>query len=284
MDAQGWGLGIALTAFLFGLRHGFDVDHLVAIADISGAQDDKRRSLMLSFLYAAGHAVIVFVLGALAIVAGAYIPAAVDDAMSRVIGITLIVLGIYLVVSVVRHGSNFRMRSRWMLVLGALRDLIARVRKPKTIVIEHDHEHTHDASHAHSHMDPSVTEAAGPRGAVATATRTHRHTHRHVAAIPADPFVTYGPATAVGIGMLHGVGAETPTQILLLATAAGVGDAALGVALLALFVAGLLVANTAVSVASSVGFLNGARNPRAYVALAVVTAVFSIGLGVSYLL
>lgn len=283
MAAQGWEVGIALTAFLFGLRHGFDLDHLLAIADITGAQDDKRRSLMLSFLYATGHAVIVFVLGALAIVAGADVPAAVDAAMSRVIGITLILLGAYLVVAVARKGPNFRMRSRWMLVLVGLRHLIARVRGPRTIVIEHDHEHAHDAAHAHEHDEAEVVKERGSAGGVATATRTHRHTHRHVAAMPADPFPNYAPGTAVGIGMLHGVGAETPTQLLLFATAAGVGDAALGIALLALFIAGLLVANTVVSVASAVGFLSGARHPRFYVALALVTALFSIGLGVGYL-
>ena len=283
MDAHGWGWGIALTAFLFGLRHGFDLDHLLAIADITGAQRDKGRSLMLSFLYAAGHAVIVFLLGALAIVAGVYVPKTVDAVMGRVIGITLIVLGTYLLIAVARRGANFRMRSRWMLVLAGLRHLIARIRGPRTIVIEHDHEHAHDAAHAHEHDEPEVVPARGSAGGVAVATRTHRHTHRHVAPMPSDPFATYGPAGAVGIGMLHGVGAETPTQLLLFATAAGVGDAALGVALLALFVAGLLVANTVVSVVSAVGFLSGARHPRFYVALALVTALFSIGLGIGYL-
>ena len=283
MDAQGWGWGIALTAFLFGLRHGFDHDHLLAIADITGAQRDKRRSLMLSFLYAAGHAVIVFLLGALAILAGVYVPKSVEAVMGRVIGITLILLGTYLLIALARHGPNFRMRSRWMLVLAGLRHLIARVRGPRTIVIEHDHEHAHDAAHTHEHDEPGLGQARSSTGGVATATRTHRHPHRHVAAMPADPFANYGPGTAVGIGMLHGVGAETPTQILLFATAAGVGNAALGIALLALFVAGLLIANTVVSVASAASFLNPARNPRFYAAVALVTALFSIGLGVGYL-
>ena len=280
MEVTGLGWGIVLTAFLFGFRHGFDLDHLAAIADITGSQSDTRRSLALSSLYAVGHALVVFVLGTVAIVAGAYIPTWVDAMMGRVIGVTLVALGAYLLYAVARHGAGFRMRSRWMLVLSGLRRVLARFRTPQAIVIEHDHEHAHAGPHDHHH--PSAVPGP-PSGPVMTATRTHRHTHRHVATMPVDPFESYGPVTAVGIGMLHGVGAETPTQVLLFATAAGVGSATLGLVVLALFVGGLVVANTIVAAAATMGFLNGARSPRLYVALALVTAAFSIALGIGYL-
>lgn len=281
MEVTGLGWGIALTSFLFGFRHGFDLDHLAAIADISGSQDDSRRSLVLSSLYAAGHALIVFVLGTAAIVAGAYIPAWVDAAMGRVIGVTLIALGAYLLYSVARHGPSFRMRSRWMLVLGGLRRLLGRLRSRRAVVIEHDHAHDHSGPHSHDH--PLEVQRNPAAGALMTATRTHRHTHSHVATMPADPFESYSPATAVGIGMLHGVGAETPTQVLLFATAAGVGSASMGLMVLALFVGGLVVANTIVAAAATMGFLSGARSPRLFVALALVTAAFSLALGAGYL-
>lgn len=281
MEVTGLGWGIGVTAFLYGFRHGFDLDHLAAIADITGSQDDKRRSFLLSSLYAAGHALVVFVLGALAIVAGAYIPTWVDALMGRVIGVTLIVLGAYLLYSVMRHGAGFRMRSRWMLVLTGLRRVVARIRAPRPVVIEHEHDHDHSGPHDHDH--PLDLASAPSSGVVLTETRTHRHTHRHVAAMPVDPLESYSAVTAVGIGMLHGVGAETPTQVLLFATAAGVGSTSLGLVVLALFVGGLVVANTIVSAASTLGFLTGTRSPRAYVALALVTAAFSIALGVTYL-
>ena len=35
--------------------------------------------------------------------------------MERIVGFTLILLGIYVLVGLVRHGREFRMRSRWML-------------------------------------------------------------------------------------------------------------------------------------------------------------------------
>jgi hypothetical protein len=39
-----------------------------------------------------------------------------------------------------------------------------------------------------------------------------------------DSFASYGKRTAVVVGMLHGVGAETATQILLFLSAANAGD------------------------------------------------------------
>ena len=77
------------------------------------------------------------------------------------------------------------------------------------------------------------------------ATETRRH--RHVVVAPEDPFLTYGVGTAAAVGMIHGVGAETPTQVLLLVSAAGVGGTAMGLLLLAVFVAGLLILVSAIT-------------------------------------
>src|SRR5688500_3175363 len=99
--AGGVGAGVAGAAFVYGLRHGFDLDHLAAITDITGAQSDKRRSLFLATIYALGHAAVVVILGVVAIAAGAYLPPAVDAVMGRVIGLTLVVLGAYLLYSVI---------------------------------------------------------------------------------------------------------------------------------------------------------------------------------------
>ena len=44
-----------LGIFTLGFRHGFDVDHVAAITDISGSQLVRLRAFMLSTLYALGH-------------------------------------------------------------------------------------------------------------------------------------------------------------------------------------------------------------------------------------
>jgi high-affinity nickel permease len=67
--AQSGGLraGLIVAALAFGFRHGIDWDHLAAISDIAGSQTRARRSVVLATLYALGHALVVVLLGVLAI-------------------------------------------------------------------------------------------------------------------------------------------------------------------------------------------------------------------------
>ena len=111
----------------------------------------------------------------------------------------------------------------------------------------------------------------------------HRHRHRHVVPMPDDPFANYVPRTAFGIGMLHGIGAETPTQVVIFVTAAGVGGKASGVLLLAAFLVGLLSSNSVVALAGTFGFLGAARNFKLYVAVSCITALFSLVVGTVFL-
>ncbi len=101
---KGFGFGLLVAAFSFGFRHGIDWDHIAAITDITGAQEERRHAIWLGTMYALGHASVVLALGVLAIVAGERLPAGIDEAMARVVGITLLLLGVYVVVSLVRHG------------------------------------------------------------------------------------------------------------------------------------------------------------------------------------
>ncbi len=276
LASEGFELGLLATAFGFGLRHGIDWDHLAAITDITSSQDDSRRSVWLASLYALGHAAVVFVLGVIAIAAGARLPDNVDAAMGRVVGATLLVLGVYVFWSLARDGRDFRLRSRWVLVLDGATRLTRRLRH---VVIEHDHDHPPDGHHDDHHGDGSHagTDASPVRVA-------HAHVHRHVGTVPDDPFPAYGWRTALGVGALHGVGAETPTQVLLFVAAAGVAGTGGGVLMLLAFIAGLLATNTAIALLSTFGFLRAERNWRAYMAVAVLTGVASLVLGVLFLL
>src|SRR5947209_4172182 len=226
-----------------GFRHGFDWDHIAAITDITstttaghseadvpvgapmpahghdaaerrghqhahatagpGAMHalaesrfahEERHAVGLATLYALGHASVVTVLGIAALLLGAVLPAWVDPILQRVVGVTLVVLGAWVLFSVyqyLRGKGEFRLRSRWMLVFDFVKygwgALQARI---------HGHEHT-----------PSVHATQ------------------------------YGPKTAFGVGMIHGVGAETGLQALLLAGIAGVTGVTGIVILLAIIVA-----------------------------------------------
>ena len=109
--------------------------------------------------------------------------------------------------------------------------------------------------------------------------RSHAGQHEHVHAEPQN----YSSRTALGIGMIHGVGAETGTQALIIATAVGATSQSVAIAALLVFVLGLLISNTAVTIMSTVGFVSAHRRQTIYVMAGLVAAVFSLVLGIVFL-
>ena len=107
--------------------------------------------------------------------------------------------------------------------------------------------------------------------------------HHHRTPERDDEALTYGNRTAFGVGMIHGVGAETPTQVLIFLTAAGAGGLATGLVVLFAFIAGLLVSNSLITLTSSMGFMTASRNFTVYATVAVITGAFSILVGLIFL-
>ena len=103
--------GLLLTSFALGLRHGIDWDHIAAIADLSSTSEHRGRAFRLSLCYAIGHALVVFALGSILIVAGASIPQSLDEWMGRVVGATLIGLGIAVLQDLRRNRGAVRLRN-----------------------------------------------------------------------------------------------------------------------------------------------------------------------------
>ena len=88
------------------------------------------------------------------------------------------------------------------------------------------------------------------------------HGHEHVEPLEMS---SYGTRTALGVGMIHGIGAETGTQVLLIAAVGGAASAGLGIPMLLAFVLGLLISNFAIVLLSSVGFVASQTRERIYV-------------------
>ena len=294
------GIGVLATGLVLGFRHGFDWDHIAAIADITSttaaadagtevhehihhdhAHDhdhphggkaevevhhagaavaavaahplttvamtrphfvrEQRHAIALGTLYALGHASVVFVLGVLALAFGTLLPDWVDPIMGRVVGVTLLVLGVWVFVSLyqyLREGTEFRLRSRWMLVFDGTRYAWRRFSA---------------RFHGHEHVDPLEMSS-------------------------------YGYRTAFGVGMIHGIGAETGSQALLIAAVGGAAGAGLGIPMLLAFVVGLVAANTVIVVVSATGFVAGQIRQPVYIAIGVLAGAFSIVVGLAFLL
>lgn len=226
------------SSFLLGLRHGIDWDHIAAITDITGSVDDKRQSFFLGSLYVLGHALVIIILGLAAVLVGVNLPNWVDNVMEPVVGITLIILGLWLISSIIIHGKNYKMKSRWIMIFAIIHKLYNYIHKKIS----------------------------------------HKHNHPHIKSTD-----TYGAKTAFTVGLIHGIGAETPTQVLLFISAAGVGGSLIGSILVLTFVLGLFLSNTAIVLVSVAGLGEVHGHPYIRLILGFATAVFSLIVGTLFL-
>jgi len=282
---DGFGLALILSAFAFGFRHGIDWDHIAAITDITGSQDDRSQAFAFGTLYALGHALVVFVIGVAAIVLGERLPPGVDDVMQRIVGATLVVLGVFVFTSLIRHGREFRMRSRWMLIFSGTRNAYRKIRPQRGDTEDPDHAHRAEPVHTHASEDEGIALAVAEDLPVSEWHHGHhgRPGHHHHKHPEPDAFMNYGRRTAFGVGMIHGVGAETPTQVLIFLAAAGASGKGAGVVVLLAFLVGLLTSNSLITLGSSFGFLRASQNWKIYVTVAVLTGIFSLVIGTLFL-
>src|SRR6476469_988879 len=135
---------------------------------LSGQGDAIR----LGTLYALGHGAVVIALGLAAIAFGALLPDWLDPIMARVVGFTLVALGVWVMYSVYRYaraGERFRLRSRWMLVFDGMRygwrRLQARI-------------------HGHEHVEPLEMSSYGAKTSFGVGMIRHRRRDRDTG--PAD--------------------------------------------------------------------------------------------------
>ncbi len=233
-----------LSCLLLGLRHGFDYDHLAAITDITSVQRSWREGMRLGLLYALGHALTVALLGTAVILLHLSLPARMDAIGERMVGATLIVLAIYVLASL--------WRSR---------------------------EHLSSAQHMHP-----------PRSRIALLVSGARHAWWRLrqlagsAAPPPDPFrFQYDQGSVFTVGIIHGLGAETPSQLLLFLLAANLGGTSKGLVGLLAFIAGLLIMNTVMTASASGIFAGSTHRPRVQAAITSLTAVYSFAIGTVFL-
>jgi len=94
----------------------------------------------------------------------------------------------------------------------------------------------------------------------------------------------YGASSTFLVGVIHGLGAETPTQLLVFLMAANLGGTASGLLGLLMFIVGLLVMNTLMCASAAGLFSSVLAKPYALRALTLATSAYSIVVGVIFLL
>jgi high-affinity nickel-transport protein len=96
---------------------------------------------------------------------------------------------------------------------------------------------------------------------------------------PQEALDDLGPRSALAIGVLHGTGAETPTQVVLFASAGAAGQAGGAALILLAFVAGLILSDLGIAAVWLTGLVGSRRTPHMQIALGVLTGVSSLAVG-----
>lgn len=194
---------------------------------------------MRALMYALGHAVAVAILGLCALYFAAILPHWVDPWMERMVGLTLVVLALWLLYTLyvsIKNNSGDTIPSRGLLLMGLLKRL-------------KDKGTSRDDSQSPALNSPRV----------------------------------YGSGTAFGVGVIHGTGAETGTQILLLTAIGGSSGHSMAVAMLLSFIAGLLISNSLVAIVSTFCLASTSRFKPIYIGSAILTSVCSLTLGIYFI-
>lgn len=80
-------------AFVLGLQHAIEPDHLAAVAVLSSRAPTLRRGAMHGALWGVGHVLSLLLLGAGAILVGAIVPANLEAGLEALVGLTLVFIG-----------------------------------------------------------------------------------------------------------------------------------------------------------------------------------------------
>ena len=109
----------------------------------------------------------------------------------------------------------------------------------------------------------------------------HHHVHKHELLLDQE---SLSSPTAIGVGVLHGIGVETPTQIaIFVATTQATGKAG-GLLILVFWVVGLILANSAIALLS-IGANDWLRTHTVfYRVLAAIIGIVSIIVGILVLI
>lgn len=134
---------VLLIAFLLGLRHASDPDHLVAVSTLVAGtrQRPTRAAAVLGAAWGAGHAATLLAFGLPVLLVQAYLPQSVESGAETLIGVVIVVLAA-------------RLLWRWR--RGAFHMHVHQHDGSRHM---HVHSHAAESSHAHGHAVRTPTQA-----------------------------------------------------------------------------------------------------------------------------
>ena len=247
---------IVALGFFLGMRHATDPDHVIAVSTIVSREREIGKSAWIGVFWGIGHTLTIFAVGAAIILFDVAISPRLGLSMELAVGLMLILLGIFNVVSFFRDMPSASERA-------------GTPASPQPELL-HSHAHSHgDYIHTHSHShgpDPHVHNGQNP---VAWLDRVLLR------------FKLYRPLRPLMIGIVHGMAGSAAVALLVLAT---IRDARWAVAYLLVFgvgtIAGMMVIT--MSIASTFRLAQGKRVFLRRLTMASGVLSFGFGTFVAY--
>lgn len=121
---------LLVTALLLGAAHSFAPDHLAAIGVFVSRRPQWRRALAIGVRWGVGHSLVILSVGGALVLTGWRFPATLGPWVERIVGVTLVVVGVVALVRALRIHAH----------------------RHEHDGIAHWHLHSHRRSEAHDHM------------------------------------------------------------------------------------------------------------------------------------
>lgn len=173
-------LPLLLSALLLGAAHTFETDHLAAVSALVARRPRPLASLLYGLRWALGHGGIVVVVGTGLLLVGFDVPETVGTLLERLVGLSLVVLGAWVV------ATSGRLHA-------------------------HSHSHPDGTVHTHLHAHPPG------KGTATHASASARHEHGHAATAMGALHGLAGTAPVVALlPLLRGDSTGTGVLFLLL--------------------------------------------------------------------
>jgi len=208
------------TAFLLGLAHAIEVDHMIAVTAFVSTRPALRSAAGFGLRWGLGHSIAVFIAGGILIATGLRWPERYDALGEAIVGVLLVAVGVW----------------------AMLRARKLHLHKPEGHG-DHAHLHAHGgkaAAHAHEHHGhPPQAPAHPPAG-------HHHHDHDHA----------HEKHGITLVGLMHGLAGTSAVVALVPVTM--MDRWVVGLGYLVAFGAGVMLAMTAYALVAAAAFRRAA--------------------------
>ncbi len=237
-------LSIIVIGFFLGMRHATDPDHVIAVSTIVCHQRNTKRAALIGIAWGLGHTVTIFAVGSAIILFGLVIPTRMGLAMELSVGVMLILLGAWNLISFKRTMP------------------VVSVEEPV-----HSHAHTHgDYVHTHVHGHGPLAHSHSPESnPLARLDRSF------------GKLSIYQLLRPLIVGIVHGLAGSAAVALLILAS---IRNSSWAIAYLLVFGVGTIAGMMLITMSIASAFrLVGHRFQDFGRRLALISGVISVAFG-----